>query len=163
LPNIYSSILFTSPPDEDSVCRVPALLIIRTVYHSSEYKSLRIMQETSSVCELSGIPVSGFNKRNVYDLPLSFYKIRQEPETRLSDRTSRLFNLQDRIVLFDLTDSHFEGRKEELPAGPVRTEQGDVFGRQAGGSCTGGQHGRVLQILFHVRQATRPSRLPCRT
>jgi hypothetical protein len=30
----------------------------------------------------------------------------------LSDRTSHLFNLQDRIVLFDLTDSCFEGRRE---------------------------------------------------
>jgi hypothetical protein len=94
--------------DKDSVRRAPALLIIRTVYHSSENKSLRIMQETSSVCELSGIPVSDFNRHSVYNMPLSFYK----PETRLLDRTSRLFNLQDRIVLFDLTDSHFEGRRE---------------------------------------------------
>ncbi|MDR0749466.1 MAG: hypothetical protein LBF62_07840 [Tannerellaceae bacterium] len=61
--------------DEDFVRQALALLITRSVYHSSEYKSLRIMQETSSVCELSGIPVSGFNRHNVYDIPLSLYKI----------------------------------------------------------------------------------------
>jgi hypothetical protein len=89
--------------DEDSVRQALSLLIVRTVYHSSEYKSLRIMQETSAVCELCGIPVSGFNKHNVYDIPLALYKIKQELETHLSDKTNHLFNLQDRIVLFDLT------------------------------------------------------------
>lgn len=98
--------------DEDSVRQALALLITRTVYHSSEYKSLRIMQETSAVCELSGISAAGFNKHKVYDIPLALYKIKQELETHLSDRTNHLFNLQDRIVLFDLTNSYFEGRKE---------------------------------------------------
>jgi hypothetical protein len=98
--------------DEDSIRQALALLIIRTAYHSSEYKSLRIMREMSAVCELSGIPAARYNKHKVYDMPLALYRIKQELESRLSDRTSHLFNLQGGIVLFDLTSSYFEGRKE---------------------------------------------------
>lgn len=97
--------------DEDFICKALALLITRTVYRSCEYKSLRIIQETSAVCELFGLPSSAFNTHNIYEIPLAFYKIKQELEAYLSHRTTHLFNLTDKIVLFDLTNTYFEGQK----------------------------------------------------
>ena len=97
--------------DEDFIGKALAMLITRTVYRSSEYKSLRIIQETSAVCELFGLPSSGFNTHNIYEIPLAFYKIKQELEAYLSERTTHLFNLTDKIVLFDLTNTYFEGQK----------------------------------------------------
>lgn len=89
-----------------------SLLITRTVYHCSEYKSLRIMNETSGVCELFGFSPDVFNKHNIYDIPLKFYEIKSELEAWLSKKTNHLFNLRDSIVLFDLTNTYFEVRKE---------------------------------------------------
>jgi Transposase len=97
--------------DEGFVQRSLASLITRTVYHSSEYKSLRIMNETSAVCELFNFPASDWNKHNIYDIPLKFYEIKQELETYLSNKTNHLFNLKDSIAIFDLTNSYFEGQK----------------------------------------------------
>lgn len=97
--------------EEENIRKALALLITRTVYHSSEYKSLRIMNETSAVCELFGLSPSAFNKHNIYDIPLKFYSIKQELEAHLSQTTNHLFNLKDRIVLFDLTNTYFEGQK----------------------------------------------------
>jgi Transposase len=97
--------------DEGLIKRSLALLITRTVYHSSEYKSLRIMNENSSVCELFNFPASDWNKHNIYDIPLKFYEIKQKLETYLSDKTNHLFNLKDSIAIFDLTNTFFESPK----------------------------------------------------
>jgi len=97
--------------DEGLIQRSLALLITRTVYHSSEYKSLRIMNETSAVCELFNFPASDWNRHNIYDIPLKLYEIKHELETHLSDRTNHLFNLKDSIAIFDLTNTYFEGQK----------------------------------------------------
>ena len=96
---------------EDFINKALSLLITRTVYHSSEYKSSRIMLETSGVCELFGLSASVFNKHNIYQIPLRFHDIKQELEAHLSERTNHLFNLKDSIVLFDLTNTYFEGKK----------------------------------------------------
>jgi len=98
--------------DEPFISKALASLITRTVYHASEYKSLRIMRENSAVCELFGFPASELNTHNIYDIPLEFYKIKQSLESHLSNKTNHLFNLQDKIVLFDLTNSYFESPKK---------------------------------------------------
>lgn len=98
--------------DEEFISKALASLITRTVYHASEYKSLRLMRENSAVCELLGFPASDMNTHNIYDIPLEFYKIKQSLESHLSNKTNHLFNLQDRIVLFDLTNSYFESSKK---------------------------------------------------
>lgn len=46
-----------------------AHLIARTVYHSSECKSLLIMWENSAACEV-GLDSEELKKRNLYDVPL---------------------------------------------------------------------------------------------
>ena len=97
--------------DEGLIKRSLSLLITRTVYHSSEYKSLRIMNENSSVCELFNFPASDWNKHNIYDIPLKFYEIKQKLEAYLSDKTNHLFNLKDSIAIFDLTNTFFESPK----------------------------------------------------
>jgi hypothetical protein len=97
--------------DEGFIKRSLALLITRTVYHSSEYKSLRIMNENSAVCELFNFPASDWNKHNIYDIPLKFYEIKQKLEAYLSDKTNHLFNLKDSIAIFDLTNTFFESPK----------------------------------------------------
>jgi hypothetical protein len=89
-----------------------AHLITRTVYHSSEYKSLRIMQENSAVCELVGLNPEELKKHNLYNVPLRLFHIKDALERHLTRTTTNLFNLTNKIVLFDLTNTYFEGRKQ---------------------------------------------------
>jgi hypothetical protein len=89
-----------------------AHLITRTVYHSSEFKSLRIMQQNSAACELVGLNPNELKKHNLYDVPLRLYEIKDSLEKHLARTTSHLFNLTNKIVLFDLTNTYFEGRKQ---------------------------------------------------
>ena len=90
-----------------------AHLITRTVYTPSELKSMRIMADNSAVCEL----VSGNNTwqpgfRDVYKVAPSLYELKDELEGHLCRRTDSLFNVSNRLVLFDLTNFYFEGRKD---------------------------------------------------
>ena len=88
-------------------------LITRTVYTPSELKSIRIMNENSAVCEL----VSGNQEwhpgyHDIYKVAPNLYGLKDKLETHLCRKTDDLFNLTNRIVLFDLTNFYFEGRKE---------------------------------------------------
>ena len=90
-----------------------AHLITRTVYTPAELKSIRIMNENSAVCEL----VSGNQEwrpgyHDIYKVAPNLYGLKDKLETHLCRKTDDLFNLTNRIVLFDLTNFYFEGRKE---------------------------------------------------
>ena len=90
-----------------------ALLITRTVYTSCELKSLRIMEENSAVCELlTGSQEWRPGYHAVYEVAPELYKLKDKLEDHLCRRTDDLFNATNRIVLFDLTNFYFEGRKE---------------------------------------------------
>ena len=90
-----------------------AQLITRTVYSPSELKSIDIMRDNSAVCEL----VSGRydwqpGYHGVYDVAPSLYKLKDKLETHLCNATDNIFNLSNTIVIFDLTNFYFEGRKD---------------------------------------------------
>ena len=91
-----------------------SLLITRTIYSPSELKSLRIMQENSAVCEL--VYGQGDLKpsyKSIYRVAPELYKLKEKIESHLCSKTDTLFNLTNRIMLFDLTNFYFEGRKEK--------------------------------------------------
>lgn len=90
-----------------------AHLIVRTIYTPSELKSMRIMDENSSVCELltgNQLWRPGFHA--VYNVAPSLYKLKDNLENHLCKKTDDLFNVTNRIAIFDLTNFYFEGRKD---------------------------------------------------
>ncbi|MDL2297407.1 transposase, partial [Bacteroidales bacterium OttesenSCG-928-E04] len=87
-------------------------LIVRTVYSPSEWATYRIMKENSAACELySGTPDWTPGVNTLYQIPDKLYALKDELERHLCNKTDHLFNIDNRIVLFDLTNFYFEGRK----------------------------------------------------
>jgi len=90
-----------------------SLLVTRTIYTPSELKSTRIMEDNSGVCELIyGSQDMRPGYKMVYKVALELYKIKAKLERHLCSVTDTLFNRQNRIVLFDLTNFYFESRKD---------------------------------------------------
>lgn len=90
-----------------------AHLITRTVYSPSELKSMRIMEENSAVCELiSGSQDWRPGFQAIYKVAPSLYELKDKLEDHLCRRTDNLFNITNRIAIFDLTNFYFEGRKD---------------------------------------------------
>ncbi|MFW5523287.1 MAG: IS1634 family transposase [Segatella copri] len=97
---------------EEDVKIAIAHLITRTIYTPSELKSMRIMQENSGICELMGIPEDSLTLRKIYSVADRFLEEKTRIEKYLCHTTDDLFKPTNRIMLFDLTNFYFEGRKE---------------------------------------------------
>lgn len=99
--------------DEETIKVSLAHLITRTVYSPSEWKSLRVIQENSAVGELLNLDLSSFNKHDIYAVAPALYAIKDKLEAFLCQKTDGLFDLTNRIALFDLTNFYYEGRKDQ--------------------------------------------------
>lgn len=87
-------------------------IIGRAVYPASELKTSIWMKENSAICEVTGYDMAEITKDKLYDSALKLYEVKDALERHLSQRTNDLFNLDDKIILYDLTNTYFEGRKE---------------------------------------------------
>jgi len=86
-------------------------IISRAVYPASELKTCRWIIENSAVCELTGFPAEQITKDRLYTISRRLYMLKEGLETYLSHRTNELFDIQDKIILYDLTNTFFEGEK----------------------------------------------------
>lgn len=86
-------------------------IISRAVYPASELKTVRFMKENSSICELTGFDIDKLTKDRLYRISQKLFEEKPGLEKYLSKRSNDLFDLQDQIILYDLTNSYFEGEK----------------------------------------------------
>ena len=85
-------------------------IVSRAVYPASELKTVSLMQENSSICELTKLDPRLITKDRLYQISHKLYSIKKVLENHLSKKTNELFDLQDKIILFDLTNTYFEGQ-----------------------------------------------------
>lgn len=86
-------------------------IVSRSVYPASELKTVRFMEDNSSICELTGYDIDNLTKDKLYGMSKKLFEEKQGLENYLSKQTNDLFDLQDEIILYDLTNSYFEGEK----------------------------------------------------
>ena len=97
--------------EEEKTALALTHLISRAVYPASENKSSRWIKENSSVCEITGYNVNKITKDRLYSISHALYAQKNALEQYLSKKTNELFDLQDKIILYDLTNTYFEGVK----------------------------------------------------
>lgn len=83
----------------------------RAVYPASEHKTAKWIKENSSVSSLFNTPLNKVNRFKLYTASKDLYKHKTNIEQALSSKTNELFDLQDKIIFYDLTNTYFEGRK----------------------------------------------------
>ena len=86
-------------------------IISRAVYPSSELRTSKWIADNSAVCELTKYDESKITKDKLYDGALRLYGAKTALENHLSTRTNELFDITDKILLYDLTNTYFEGQK----------------------------------------------------
>ena len=86
-------------------------IISRAVYPGSELATSKWIKENSAITELTGFPLEKMNKDRLYRGALKLHTIKDKLEQHLSVRTNEIFDIQDKIVLYDLTNTYFEGSK----------------------------------------------------
>jgi transposase len=86
-------------------------IISRAVYPGSELATSKWIKENSAITEITGFDLAKINKDRLYKSALKLNTVQKQLEQHLSVRTNELFDIQDKIVLYDLTNTYFEGEK----------------------------------------------------
>lgn len=91
-------------------------IIGRLLYPKSEKRTLEWGQNVSGLGELLGADFNRYGKNILYRVSDKLYEHKREIEKYLSKKTRNLFSLEETIILYDLTNTFFEGgiRKSEL-------------------------------------------------
>lgn len=99
---------------EKAIHTALSALIVRTVHGTSERASYYTMRDNSAASELySGNPdwLPGFNA--LYTISDRLFEIKEELEQHLCRVTDNFFNIDNKLMLFDLTNVYFEGSKRK--------------------------------------------------
>lgn len=85
-------------------------IVSRAVYPASELKTASWIKENSAIGELTGYGCEKITKDKLYESALRLYAVKDQLEQHLSHKTNELFDISDKIVLYDLTNTYFEGQ-----------------------------------------------------
>ena len=107
-PDYLSNIGFTEEETRLAVTQI----ISRAVYPASEMETARWIRENSAVCELTGYPLKKITKDKLYQSSLKLFSEKDNIEHFLSIKTNQLFDIEDKIYIYDLTNTYFEGQKK---------------------------------------------------
>ena len=87
-----------------------ASIIGRLVYPGSELSTHRYLTDQSALDELLGTNFSELSRKNFYHIADDLLKHKTAIEAALFQRETTLFDLDQIIVLYDITNTYFEGR-----------------------------------------------------
>ena len=85
-------------------------IVSRAVYPASELKTVSWIKENSAIGELTRYGWEKITKDKLYESALRLYSVKDQLEQHLSHKTNELFDISDKIVLYDLTNTYFEGQ-----------------------------------------------------
>jgi transposase len=105
-----SDVLAQSGFSEEQINLAYTQIVSRAVYPASELKTASWIKENSAICELTGYDNDQITKDKLYQSALRLYGAKDLLEKHLSQKTNELFDINDKIVLYDLTNTYFEGQ-----------------------------------------------------
>jgi Transposase DDE domain len=96
---------------ENEIKLAQTQVISRAVKPGSELATARWIIENSAITEITGFDIATINKDRLYRGALKLNKIQEALQNHLSIKTNELFDIEDKFVLLDLTNTYFEGQK----------------------------------------------------
>ena len=85
-------------------------IIARAIYPYSELKTVRYLKENTALAEIFKIPKEKITKDVLYGSALRLWEEHRGLEDWLHERVCDIFNIEEKILLFDITNTYFEGR-----------------------------------------------------
>jgi len=88
-------------------------IIGRLLYSSNEYQTARWLNDNSAIQEFYPLESGHVTKNQLYSAAKQLYKDKDKIECYLNRTIEQTFDLRRKIVLYDLTNTHFEGMMQE--------------------------------------------------
>ncbi len=83
----------------------------RAIYTSSEHKTSQILTDNSELMACYNYTPGSITHRELYRISDLLYKHKNTIDQHLYSRITNMFTLDDKLVIFDITNTYFEGRK----------------------------------------------------
>jgi len=105
-----SKVLSEAGFSEEQIKLALTQIVSRAVYPGSELKTAAWIKDNSAIGELTGYDCEKITKDKLYESALHLYTVKAQLEQHLSHKTNEIFDISDKIVLYDLTNTYFEGQ-----------------------------------------------------
>jgi len=96
-------------PQENKLAQIS--IISKAIFTASEYKTTQYLEDNSSLKELYNMSKVKITHQNLYTISDKLYQNKTEIDKFLYNKILNLFDLDDSLVIYDLSNTHFEGRK----------------------------------------------------
>lgn len=107
-----SSILAELGFDKKDISRALISIAAKAIYSASEHKTAQILDINSSLKECLGYK-SSLTHKHLYQIADKLYEHKEVLDERLYSRIKDMFSLEDSIIIFDISNTYFESRKDE--------------------------------------------------
>ena len=87
-------------------------IVARAIYPFSELKTVRCLRDNSALLEMFKLDRKKVTKDALYQSAIRLWEVRREMEDFLHERVRSMFNLEEKILLMDISNTYFEGRME---------------------------------------------------
>ena len=87
-------------------------IIARAIYPFSELKTVRYLQGNSALLEMFKMDRRKVTKDALYESARRLWEVHGEMEDFLHERVRSMFNLEEKILLVDISNAYMEGRME---------------------------------------------------
>ena len=88
-------------------------IIARAIYPYSELKTVRYLRENTALAEIFKIPMQKITKDVLYNSALRLWEEHRGLEDWLHERVCNIFNIEEKVLLFDITNTYFEGKYDK--------------------------------------------------
>lgn len=95
--------------DENKLAHIS--VIGRALFSASEHKTAEYLRNNSGLCDLHHIADEDITHRDLYAIADKLYDNKDSIDKFLYNRIVDLFDIKDSLVIYDLSNSYFEGRK----------------------------------------------------
>jgi len=86
-------------------------IIARAIFTASEHKTAQILNYSSELQNMLGFQDEPISHYSLYKIADQLYDNRVNIDKFLYNRITNMFNLKDTLVIYDLSNTYFEGRK----------------------------------------------------
>lgn len=107
LKKCFTSLGMTDVQSDKSLISIAA----RAIFSSSDYKTAQYLETNSELQQCYNIEEKITHKQ-LYAISDKLYANRDKIDTFLYNRLTTLFNLDDKLVIFDISNTYFETRKQ---------------------------------------------------
>jgi len=132
----------------------------RLLYSSSENQTAKWLNDNSAIDELYPLKSAKVNKNQLYWAANQLYKDKAPIEKYLNAKVEKIFNLKRKIVLYDLTNTHFQGvMKKSKKSIHGRNKQKRYDCRQITLGMLTDEHGFPIHTQYYPGNVSEPSTL----